>query len=90
MSGCSASDSACWPTDPGRDKVVSGLPPGDEQTDMAGCAQGAFVTIFHTSVYVQDQRSAHRFYSEKLGFVTKEDFPLGAGVLAHPGSAHRS
>ncbi|MFC5928687.1 VOC family protein [Cryobacterium melibiosiphilum] len=30
-----------------------------------------------TSVLVDDQEKAHRFYTEKLGFVTKHDVPLG-------------
>lgn len=34
--------------------------------------------IRHTSVFVEDQRSALRFYTEVLGFVTKEDIPVGA------------
>ncbi|TFD50511.1 VOC family protein [Cryobacterium frigoriphilum] len=31
-----------------------------------------------TSVLVDDQEKAHRFYTEVLGFVTKHDVPLGA------------
>jgi predicted enzyme related to lactoylglutathione lyase len=30
-----------------------------------------------TSVLVDDQEKAHRFYTEKLGFITKQDMPLG-------------
>ena len=30
-----------------------------------------------TSVLVDDQEKAHRFYTEVLGFVTKHDLPLG-------------
>jgi catechol 2,3-dioxygenase-like lactoylglutathione lyase family enzyme len=30
-----------------------------------------------TSVLVDDQDKAHRFYTDKLGFVTKHDLPLG-------------
>jgi catechol 2,3-dioxygenase-like lactoylglutathione lyase family enzyme len=30
-----------------------------------------------TSLLVDDQDKAHRFYTEKLGFVTKHDVPLG-------------
>ena len=30
-----------------------------------------------TSVMVDDQEKAHRFYTEKLGFVTKHDVPMG-------------
>src|SRR3954463_7985635 len=30
-----------------------------------------------TSVFVDDQRKALRFYTEKLGFVKKNDVPLG-------------
>ena len=30
-----------------------------------------------TSVLLDDQEKAHRFYTEKLGFVTKHDVPLG-------------
>ncbi|MER7114182.1 VOC family protein [Saccharomonospora azurea] len=33
-----------------------------------------------TSVFVDDQEKAHRFYTEKLGFVTKHDVPLGGGA----------
>jgi catechol 2,3-dioxygenase-like lactoylglutathione lyase family enzyme len=31
-----------------------------------------------TSVMVDDQRKAHAFYTDVLGFVTKHDVPLGA------------
>lgn len=30
-----------------------------------------------TSLMVDDQEKAHRFYTEKLGFVTKQDIPMG-------------
>ena len=30
-----------------------------------------------TSVLVDDQEKAHKFYTEKLGFITKQDMPLG-------------
>jgi predicted enzyme related to lactoylglutathione lyase len=30
-----------------------------------------------TSVMVDDQEKAHRFYTEKLGFITKQDVPVG-------------
>lgn len=30
-----------------------------------------------TNVFVDDQREALRFYTEVLGFVTKNDIPLG-------------
>lgn len=33
--------------------------------------------IILTSVLVDDQDKAHAFYTEKLGFVTKHDFPAG-------------
>jgi catechol 2,3-dioxygenase-like lactoylglutathione lyase family enzyme len=33
--------------------------------------------IVVTSVLVDDQAKAHRFYTEVLGFVTKNDIPLG-------------
>lgn len=29
------------------------------------------------SVMVDDQEKAHRFYTEKLGFITKQDIPVG-------------
>ena len=32
-----------------------------------------------TSIFVQDQESALKFYTEKLGFVKKTDIPLGNG-----------
>ena len=32
-----------------------------------------------TSIFVQDQDSALKFYTEKLGFVKKKDIPLGNG-----------
>ncbi|WP_269726605.1 VOC family protein [Saccharomonospora azurea] len=38
------------------------------------------VRINITSVFVDDQEKAHRFYTEKLGFVTKHDVPLGGGA----------
>lgn len=33
--------------------------------------------IVLTSVMVDDQEKAHRFYTEKLGFVTRHDMPMG-------------
>ncbi|MFG0236288.1 VOC family protein [Brevibacillus porteri] len=30
-----------------------------------------------TSVFVDDQDKAQKFYPEVLGFVTKRDFPIG-------------
>ena len=30
-----------------------------------------------TSVLVDDQEKAHKFYTEKLGFITKQDIPMG-------------
>ena len=33
--------------------------------------------IYVTSVFVQDQKKALRFYTEVLGFVKKRDIPLG-------------
>jgi len=33
--------------------------------------------IIVTSIFVQDQDSALKFYSEKLGFVKKQDVPVG-------------
>lgn len=33
--------------------------------------------IYITSVFVDDQRKALAFYTEKLGFVKKNDIPLG-------------
>ncbi|GAB2685128.1 VOC family protein [Thalassiella azotivora] len=30
-----------------------------------------------TSVFVDDQETAHRFYTDVLGFVTRHDIPLG-------------
>ena len=33
--------------------------------------------IMLTSVFVDDQEKAHRFYTEVLGFVTKHDLPVG-------------
>ncbi len=33
--------------------------------------------IHLTSVLVDDQEKAHKFYTEKLGFITKQDMPLG-------------
>jgi catechol 2,3-dioxygenase-like lactoylglutathione lyase family enzyme len=35
------------------------------------------VRIRHTSVYVDDQRAALRFYTEVLGFVKKTELPVG-------------
>ena len=32
-----------------------------------------------TAIFVQDQESALKFYTEKLGFVKKRDIPLGNG-----------
>ena len=36
--------------------------------------------IVVTSVLVDDQAKAHRFYTETLGFVTKTDIDLGGGA----------
>lgn len=33
--------------------------------------------IIVTSIFVQDQDKALKFYTEKLGFVKKEDVPMG-------------
>ena len=33
--------------------------------------------IYVTSVFVDDQAKAHDFYTQKLGFVVKEDIPVG-------------
>ncbi|GGC08080.1 VOC family protein [Cellulomonas carbonis] len=33
--------------------------------------------ITMTSVFVDDQEKAHRFYTDVLGFVTKDDIPMG-------------
>ncbi len=33
--------------------------------------------IYITSVFVDDQAKAHDFYTEKLGFVVKNDIPVG-------------
>ncbi|MDA3648409.1 VOC family protein [Saccharopolyspora indica] len=33
--------------------------------------------IYVTSVFVDDQRKAQKFYTEKLGFQVKHDIPLG-------------
>ncbi|MGW4378452.1 VOC family protein [Kitasatospora sp. NPDC004531] len=36
--------------------------------------------IYITSVFVEDQEKALRFYTEVLGFVKKHDVPLGGGA----------
>ena len=36
--------------------------------------------IKYTSLFVDDQAAAQRFYTEVLGFQTKSDVPLGEGV----------
>ena len=36
--------------------------------------------IRFTSIFVEDQDAAHRFYTEVLGFQTKADIPMGEGV----------
>ena len=33
--------------------------------------------IFVTNIYVDDQKKALQFYTEKLGFLKKQDVPLG-------------
>jgi catechol 2,3-dioxygenase-like lactoylglutathione lyase family enzyme len=38
------------------------------------------VRIYITSVFVEDQAEALRFYTEVLGFVVKHDVPLGEGA----------
>ncbi|HSK38389.1 MAG TPA: VOC family protein [Arenibaculum sp.] len=38
------------------------------------------IKIALTSVLVDDQAKAHRFYTEVLGFVTKQDFAVGDPV----------
>jgi predicted enzyme related to lactoylglutathione lyase len=47
--------------------------------------------IVLTSVLVDDQAKAQRFYTEVLGFVTKQDFPAGEYrwlTIASPEGAH--
>lgn len=36
------------------------------------------IKIAVTSVFVEDQQKAHRFYTEVLGFETRQNVPLGA------------
>jgi catechol 2,3-dioxygenase-like lactoylglutathione lyase family enzyme len=38
------------------------------------------MTIVVTSVLVDDQAKAHRFYTDVLGFLTKQDMDLGGGA----------
>jgi catechol 2,3-dioxygenase-like lactoylglutathione lyase family enzyme len=45
--------------------------------DRRGRAEGGGVRIRHTSIYVNDQRAALRFYTEVLGFVKKTELPVG-------------
>ena len=40
-----------------------------------------------TSVFVDDQDKALKFYTEVLGFVKKTEIPLGRGPLADGGVA---
>lgn len=40
-------------------------------------ARGVAVKIYITSVFVDDQAQAHDFYTERLGFVVKNDIPMG-------------
>jgi len=35
------------------------------------------VKIYVTSVFVDNQATAHDFYTDKLGFVVKNDIPIG-------------
>ena len=37
------------------------------------------IRIYLTSVFVDDQQSALRFYTDTLGFETRQDIPLGNG-----------
>ena len=39
--------------------------------------------IYVTSVLVDDQEKALRFYTDALGFVKKTDIPVGEASLAH-------
>jgi catechol 2,3-dioxygenase-like lactoylglutathione lyase family enzyme len=44
---------------------------------VAGAPEGGDVRIRHTSVYVEDQRAALRFYTDVLGFGKKTELPVG-------------
>jgi catechol 2,3-dioxygenase-like lactoylglutathione lyase family enzyme len=45
---------------------------------MADTRPGAHMRIYITQVFVDDQEKAHHFYTDVLGFQTKDDVPLGA------------
>ena len=45
--------------------------------------------IILTSVFVDDQDKALRFYTDVLGFVKKTEIPLGEAPLAHRGLPRR-
>ena len=50
----------------------------DEQPDaQPEDSRGAHIRIGLSSVFVEDQGSALRFYTEVLGFVKKNDIPVG-------------
>ena len=50
----------------------------DEQLDaQPEDSRGAHIRIGLSSVFVEDQGSALRFYTEVLGFVKKNDIPVG-------------
>lgn len=44
---------------------------------VVGWMRGEAVRIILTSVFVEDQEKARQFYTEKLGFVVKSDYPVG-------------
>lgn len=44
---------------------------------QAACKVGNLVRIKLTSIFVDDQESALKFYTDVLGFEKKQDFPVG-------------
>ncbi|MBT1001543.1 VOC family protein [Paenarthrobacter sp. DKR-5] len=48
---------------------------------------GTLIKIAVTSVYVDDQEKAHRFYTDILGFETRQNIPLGAASWLTVGAA---
>jgi hypothetical protein len=53
----------------GTSAYINTVSPARLADRVAGAPEGGDVRIRHTSVYVDDQRAALRFYTEVLGFV---------------------
>src|SRR5690606_15957715 len=64
-------------------------PPARGRRPLADPGRHHVIRISHTSIHVDDQARAHRFYTEVLGFETKHDIDMGGPrwlTLVSPGA----